>query len=475
MAANVADRRLVGSYLVPVATTLWLLSMLFGIRSGKRGGPLSLQGSEIRMVLLSPYPRERLFRSKLLRTLRHWLFMGLVFGGLVGISIAHLLGSTRGGQGSLAGALYGALVALTYCCSAAVASGAQLSKMVGALVGILILAAAVVAPFDSVHHIAGFLPGGLMLMGDFGATVSGSTTSYAIALALGVVLILSAIFLVPGVDPEMLERRTRLIGLIRYAATFRDFRSVVLIRRALIGDKVHAHRQITKPFEQHLMTRFPAFWRAVVPMLRWNWIRVARVAGLLAITLLSARYAVTTSELFVVPGVVCSWLVGLELTDALGQDADTSEILSLSGTSRGPFQRVLALAPSVVAIVLAIPTLILVLILPDGVRGIGIVGIVLIPILASGLVGAAVSVVREAGSSSQIAFSMSPDTVQIVVLVIELLPLILAGAGFIPVVEAHGKIGSTVNLYSTLISSGTFSLVVPLAGSAWIARRTSAQ
>ena len=66
---------------------------------------------------------------------------------------------------------------------------------------------------------------------------------------------------------------------------------------------------------------------------------------------------------------------------------------------------------------------------------------------------------------------MAADSVQMVKMVIEFLPILIAGCGFIPVFEARGLAGDPANLYSTLISAGTFSLIVPIAGSAWIRRR----
>src|SRR5206468_9961658 len=55
-----------------------------GLRSGSRGGPLSLEAADVRVVLLAPVRRRLALRAPALRQLRSSAFSGLCVGAVVG-------------------------------------------------------------------------------------------------------------------------------------------------------------------------------------------------------------------------------------------------------------------------------------------------------------------------------------------------------------------------------------------------------
>ncbi len=470
MSAVPSERSALASHLAIGGDVVWLLAIFFGIRSGSRGGPLGLLASEIQMVLLSPYPVERFLRSKLAVSLRHSLFVGLVAGGAIGVSLAHLLASRNAWQSTAAGVGFAIVVAISYQASAAIVSGSRARAVYfGSVEAILLAIGGLFVVLDP-KQLVDLAPGGLIMMAGFGERIAVVSGTLLFALLFCGVVVGLGIFLVPGVDPELLQRRAKLIGIIRFAATFRDFRTVALMRRSLVGDKIRPRTPLTERFRRLVFERAPDLWRSLVPTLRWGYSKVFRVVLLEGVVFASAKYAVDTSPLLAIPGIIAGWLVGIELTDALSQEVDHPEVVSLSPTERGRVERILVLGPALAGLVLAIPSFILVGILPGGLENTIMALLVAIPILSSGLVGAGISALGKSGAESALSM-MAADSVQMVKMVIEFLPILIAGCGFIPVFEARGLAGDPANLYSTLISAGTFSLIVPIAGSAWIRRR----
>ena len=59
-------------------------AVAFGLRSGGRGGPLTLEAPVVQHELLAPVPREAVVRGPAIKQIRFMAFAGLVVGGLVG-------------------------------------------------------------------------------------------------------------------------------------------------------------------------------------------------------------------------------------------------------------------------------------------------------------------------------------------------------------------------------------------------------
>ncbi len=470
MSAVPSDRSVLAGHLAMGGDMLWLMAIFFGIRSGSRGGPLGLLGSEIQMILLSPYPVERFLRSKLAVSLRHSLFVGVIAGGVIGVSLAHLLASKNAWQSTASSISFAMVVTISYQASAAIISGARARIAYFSLAEVVVLALAGALWLLDPTSFVRLMPGGLIMMAGFGARVAVISGTLFFALAFSIVVIALGLFLIPGVDPEILQRRARLIGIIRFAATFRDFRTVALMRRSLVGDKIRPRTTFTEPFRRLVFEKFPDLWRSLIPALRWGYSKVVRVVLLEGVIFVSAKYAVDTSPLLALPGIIAGWLIGIELTDALSQEVDHPEIVSLSPIERGRVERILVIGPLIVGLILAIPSFILLGILPGGGENTIMGLLIAIPILSSGLVGAGISALGKGGAESALSM-MAADSVQMVKMVLEFLPILIAGCGFISVFEARGMASDPANLYSTLISAGTFSLIVPIAGSAWIRRR----
>ena len=65
--------------------------LVIGLRSGARGGPLTLEAPFVSHVLLSPVPRDLSLREPALRQLRQAVIMGGGIGGLIAVTASHRL------------------------------------------------------------------------------------------------------------------------------------------------------------------------------------------------------------------------------------------------------------------------------------------------------------------------------------------------------------------------------------------------
>ena len=201
-------------------------AIALGLRSGSRGGPLALERTEVRHVLLAPVDRTAALRAPAVRQLRFLSFVGLVVGGIAGdLAARRLTGSAAAwiGTGALAGVT---LVGL--CVGAAlVAAGTRLPRWVASAVGLVLVGSAIA---DGVGAV------GLSPTASFGDLALWPLRFRLAGLlpALGALaLLLAGLSLLGRISLEAAERRSTLVGQLRFAATLQDLRTVIVLRRQL--------------------------------------------------------------------------------------------------------------------------------------------------------------------------------------------------------------------------------------------------
>src|ERR671927_603346 len=109
-----------------------------GLRSGSRGGPLSLEAAEVRVVLLAPIRRQLALRAPALRQVRSAAFGGLCVGAVAGNLAGHRLPGRFAGW-VVAGAGFGLLAAVLSVGAALLVCGLRLSRPVGTALGLAAL------------------------------------------------------------------------------------------------------------------------------------------------------------------------------------------------------------------------------------------------------------------------------------------------------------------------------------------------
>nr|MBA2281568.1 hypothetical protein [Acidimicrobiia bacterium] len=288
-----------------------LLAM--GLRSGSRGGPLALDRADVRHVLLSPVDRTTSLRGPALHQLRFLAFGGGVVGVVGGVLADRRLPGNGAAWAASAG--LAVLVAVVLAHGAALlAAGLRLPVwltnavslvLVGWCIGDVVTEGAWRAP--------GRLVGGIALWPLRFEAVDAATIALAAAAAIGGIMVIG------GVSIERLERRSRLVGQLRFAATLQDVRTVVVLRRQLSQERPRSRPWLPLPLPRH---RLPVFVRDVRSLLRWPVGRVLRLGLLAAVAGFAARGAWDgTTPLLIVVGLAL-FLAGLDAAEPLGQELD---------------------------------------------------------------------------------------------------------------------------------------------------------
>lgn len=289
------------------------LALALGLRSGSRGGPLALERADVRHVLLAPVDRTTALRAPAVRQLRFLTFVGLVAGGIAGdLASKRMTGGTAAwvGTGALAGV---ALVGLSVG-SALVAAGTRLPRWVASLVGLALLA---LAAADGVGTIATSptAPFGHLVLWPLRFHLVGLVP---VAVAAGVVL--AGMALLGRVSLEAAERRSTLVGQLRFAATLQDLRTVIVLRRQLAMELPRLRPWVR--LRVRGTGHWPVFVRGLRGVLRWPAARVARLVLLAVVAGLCLRGIWTgTTPLLVLAGLAM-FVAGLDTVEPLAQEVD---------------------------------------------------------------------------------------------------------------------------------------------------------
>ena len=300
-----------------------------GLRSGSRGGPLSLEAADVRVVLLAPIRRQVALRAPALRQVRSAAFGGLCVGTIVG----NLAGQRLPGEFAgwvVTGAGFGLLAGVLSAGAALVACGLRVRRPVASALGLGILgwsvadvtAGATTSPFTLVGRI-GLAP----LPGD---VAGGSATA---AVAAGVVLTVAVLAVAAArlghMSLEAAEHRGRMAAQLRFALSLQDLRAVILLRRRLAAEEPRARPWIRlRPRRGGLLKRWRAGpgaamrRRGMHSVLRWPATRILRVVGLGIVAGFAAGGAWNgTTPLIMVAGAAL-FIAALDALEPLAQEWD---------------------------------------------------------------------------------------------------------------------------------------------------------
>jgi hypothetical protein len=288
-------------------------ALALGLRSGSLGGPLALERAEVRHVLLAPVDRTSALRAPAVRQLRFVAFVGLVVGAIAG----HLAGRRLPGVavGWIAtGALAGVTLVGLSVGAALVASGVRLPRWVGSAVGVALLAAAVADGTDVIAW-SPTAPFGDLALWPLEVRLDGAAP-VVVALAL----VVAGLALLGRASLEAAERRSTLVGQLRFAATMQDLRTVIVLRRQLAMELPRLRPWIT--LRVRGTGRWPIAVRGLRGVLRWPAARVARLLLLGAVAGLALRGAWTGTTPLVLLAGVALFLAGLDAVEPLAQEVD---------------------------------------------------------------------------------------------------------------------------------------------------------
>ena len=283
-----------------------------GLRSGSRGGPLAVDHADVRHVLLAPVDRVTALRGPAARQLRFLLFGA----GVVGAVAGHLADRRLDGNGAAwtACAVVAAMttLALGYGC-ACWAAGLRLRPWLATGIALVLVGTAAADVAGRLSWSPGAVVGGIALW-----PIRVRPAEVVAVVVVGA-LAVAGLRLVAGVSVEQLERRSRLVGQLRFAATVQDLRTVVVLHRQLSQE-----RSRTKPWLRPPLPRraLPVLVRDVRSLLLWPAGRAARLALLAVVAGVCGRAAYDgTTPLVAVAGLAL-FVAGLDAAEPLGQELD---------------------------------------------------------------------------------------------------------------------------------------------------------
>jgi hypothetical protein len=444
----------VGHHDAPLIGVAIALCWAVGLRSGGRGGPLVIEAADVRHVLLSPLERVVALRPVAVRQLRFGALIGAGSGAVAGLlAYRRLPGSFV--AWIAVGAAVGVLTVTSSLGLAMLVAGRRLGRWVGSGLAVAVLAWSVA---DATAHVttspATFL--GQVALWPLRFHVTG-----IIGLVVPLIVVSLGLAAVADSSLEAAERRATLVGQIRFAATLRDLRTVVVLRRQLaqelprqrpwlqmpravpaewLADATRGATVGPRPGGVGAQTRrWPVWRRGWHGILRFPGLRLARlgVLGVVAGVATVGAWRGTT-PLLLVAGI-CLYVAGLDAVEPLAQEIDHPDRRDGYSLANGELQA-RQLTPSVVVmLVVGLFGLIAGYAASGGaLRALEIGAILVVPGALTGLAGAAISVIQGAPSAFSSTDSMLPPEMAGARAVFRLVwPPAVAIAGLLPLLAGR--------------------------------------
>jgi len=439
------------------------LGVLLGLRSGARGGPLAVEAADVRILLLSPLDRRLALRGPAISQLRSAVLAGALVGAVAGLVAHHRMpGNTV--EWVVEPAFVGALVGASVIGAALVASGRRLGIAAASAIGVALVAWSAAdawakmatSPFSLLGEVA-LWPARLRLLGLVGAVV-----------AIGIATL--GLHDVGGQALEAMERRARLVGRLRFAATARDLRAVMLLRRQLTQERPRTKPWLRLPPGFGAGPRFAVLKRDWEGFLRWPAKRVARMVLLAVVAGLALRAVWDGNRALVVVGGLALWLAALEAAEPLAEEVDFGD----RRLSYPWLEGWLYVRHFIGAVLVMLPVALIALGVamafghPEVVASVG--GATALAAIPAAVAGASVSVARGPGVTSDLAL-MLPDVTGISYLAREVIPPGLAVIGCIPVAVAASSHSVLEPAGASALDAALLCFVAPLGAFAWLQSR----
>ncbi len=461
-AATLADVQAYGPAAIGLAVAL---AIGLGLRSGSRGGPLALEGAEVRYVLLGPLPRADVLRGGALRTLRHTTFLGAVVGAIAGQLAGRRLGGSLWAWAA-SGAAAGALTGMVFVGAAMVACGIRLPRWLATVLAAGLLAWAVL-------DVTRLVPCPTTMIGDIAFWPLQIVWVDLIAVAAVLAIVAAGILLVGRLSLEEAERRTALVGQLRFAVTLQDLRTVLVLRRQLAQDLPRRRPWI----QLGPARRFPVWKRDWHGVLRFPASRVVRLVLLAIAAGLCLRYAYEGIPPLIILSGVAFFLAGLEACEPLAQDVDQAERTESLPRDRGELLvRHLPAAAIVMVVLGVVAGAVFWAVQPSG-FALRLAAIVAIPAALCGGAGGVVSIVMGAPEPSKDGQLLPPEVAGMKIFLRTAWPVIVAVIGSVPVLVAHrvqqqmDKTGEPGSPLGAAATAAILALVVAVLIAAYVRYR----
>lgn len=440
------------------------LALMAGLRSGSRGGPLALEQPDVRHVLMSGAPRSYALRGPVVRQLRSFLFIGIVVGGAAGMFARHRLGENPIAL-IACGAGFGLSTVLLGTGSALVAAGQRIPRWLATLIGLGVVA-------WSIADIADAAPTAPMTY--LGTMPLWPIHMNALALvptAVGLVLTIWGVIGIAGLSIEHAERRTKLVGQLRFAVTLQDLRTVLVLRRQLAQELPREDPWLgTGHYKKP--PKFLVFSRGLRSILRFPASRLVRLVILAVIAGFAARGTWEgTLPLVVVTGLAL-WVAGLDAIEPLAQETDHPSRSEAFPCDIGELHARHLAAPAIVMALVALVASGVFIAADPSIDSIRLAAIALVPMALLGMAGAVVSALMGAPSvNDEISAMLPPEFAGMKNVMRAGWPPLLSVLGAMPFLVAAAIADTGKSPWSPTMSSAIAGTVVAVIVAIWVRYR----
>jgi hypothetical protein len=444
------------------------VAIMLGLRSGSRGGPLALEPADVNHILLAPADRAVVLRASAYRQLRGVAMVGLVGGALAGLLVAQRVPDVSGTDVAgwiAAGVATGGAAVVAVWGSALVASGRRWSRLLTGTIGVALVAWSLLDVFAGVITSPASMLGSLALWPLDVRPLA--VVGVLVALAIPVIGLLG----IGDTSIEAAERRSGLVGALRFAATIQDLRTVIVLHRQLAQE-----RSRPKPW-MRLPARKPvghACWRRDWQgILRWPASRVGRVAALGAIAGLCAYGTWEgTTPLVIVAGIAL-FIAALDAIEPLAQEVDHPDRAQGVPIVRGElYVRHIAVPVVVMALAGLIGLAAAAVLDPE--PGLFVVGLItIVPVAFAAAAAAAFAVVLGAPKLTSGLTLSFPEAATIGLILRQAFPPFLAALAIAPVIAAREAVHQHGDPIAIAALAAVPALVIAAAVLAFLRSRKS--
>lgn len=298
------------------------LAFAVGLRSGGQGGPLALEAPDVRHVLLAPVDRSAALRPQAWKQMRSTTLAAAGTGALIGLVAYRRLGGdvaewvVCGGAAAGLAVLGGYGLALT-------ASGLRIGRRWATLLAVAAIG------WAAADEVTGLTTSPMTLLGDLALWPLRFRAAGAAGVVLPVVAVVTGMALIGGTSVEAAERRSSLVGQLRFAATLRDLRTVVVLRRQLAQEMprqrpwLRLPRALTARGPQEQRPRpLPVWRRGWHGILRFPGLRLGRLVVLGGLAGLAELGAWRGTTALVFAAGLAMYVAALDAVEPVAQEAD---------------------------------------------------------------------------------------------------------------------------------------------------------
>jgi hypothetical protein len=285
----------------------------------------------------------------------------------------------------------------------------------------------------------------------------------AVALAAVVIGVLG----IGGASLEGAERRTQLVGQLKFAATLQDLRTVMVLRRQLAMELPRSRPWI----RQRSPGRLPVWHRGVRGVLRWPTARVVRLVALGIVAGVSMRAVADGNLPLVLVAGVALYVAALDGVESMAQEADHP------GRSEGlprPIGdlliRHLGVGAAVMVLVAAIGAAVAVALDPSE-SALAMAGIAIPPAALAAAAGAALSVLQGIQEPSATWDVAPPEMAGMRSVGRIALPPAVVVIGCLPIVFARSAIDNGGDPFGAAATGAMLALIVTFLAGGWIHQR----